>query len=499
MKSTIIFILFLFFAPYLYSQSIKKYSGSYGTGSATYSYFESKDFDRIYHGSFSYVSIDEWEKGKEIRVNGSFENNLKQGKWEFYSTLDQNKFDDVIPKDVCISNKIIGTYKNGAKSGAWEITSSQTECKPINAKVTYNNDTLVGVYYFEIPGVRFEKGQFDSNGFKTGNWTCTDYIEKTETIEKYKDGFCYFLISRDVETGKIYVKQDYTTKLDSIFAYDTLTIENESVHLSVKPAYKVIYQNDKYYGHSFYERKYLARNSLVSNNDASYFNFYDVYWDKFIESRMSLVTIGDKSAEKVHVPAKILIKSALKSNKTEITKINEVENKYSLLIEDGQKYIQLGEFLKGIEKYKLAKEIKQNDWYLDKLMNEASVMLENEEKNKECEQLQNYINNTHSRIFESYTDSNPKHLDKLNALYYKYLIVYETKMPENINDRYDLLLNIKKVQKKVFNIYTCNPKELSKKADLIKEIEQKLKKVTDPVIISSIITNFSSNDIQLDL
>ena len=60
------------------SQDTKTYSGPYEGGKATYQYYETKDLERVFHGTFNYVPDAILGEGK---ITGRFFHDKKDGTW----------------------------------------------------------------------------------------------------------------------------------------------------------------------------------------------------------------------------------------------------------------------------------------------------------------------------------------------------------------------------------------------------------------------------------
>ncbi len=186
------------------AQVIKKYNGTYNTnvsfdgdnyansegGIASYSYYENKDFERIYHGTFLYES-----KYHEIKINGSFKSNKKDGYWvyknEMYYSVETVK----------------GKYINGVLQGLWVYQEINKKSKKVlkESIVNFKDGILVGKYFLKID--KFKAiGNFDSNGRGVGEWLINYKIEGGDKIEikrKYENDIITWSLKRNISNGEI--------------------------------------------------------------------------------------------------------------------------------------------------------------------------------------------------------------------------------------------------------------------------------------------------------
>lgn len=192
MKKCLILLLIVTFFK-VNSQNIKVYNGAYKRGFAKYEYFENKDYERIFEGSF-YYSAD-----NITTVKGTFKNNKKTGVWTYINNFKNSKM--II--------KTEGKYSNDRKIGLWTYSKIQLDAKLKSYSVSLNfqNDTLVGK--INLPNL---KGQFDNKGKFVGNWNYKK--DNMEFIAEFRDNILIKLIDRQISDG--FINSKYIPVLDSI-------------------------------------------------------------------------------------------------------------------------------------------------------------------------------------------------------------------------------------------------------------------------------------------
>lgn len=164
MKNLILLSILILFNAF--SQDIKTYDGEYedsyggtGNGHAIYQYFENEDYERIYHGNFSYQStLNTNDRNSLTIIKGKFKNNKKVGDWIYSREY----------KKLGYQTTIKGKYKEGLKDGQWSFYQkgyNELSANGITYYLTFKNDTIIG----EI-NINELKGNFDEKGGYTGKW-----------------------------------------------------------------------------------------------------------------------------------------------------------------------------------------------------------------------------------------------------------------------------------------------------------------------------------------
>ena len=227
MKWTLLIIGFLALANLANSQTLKTYTGNYEGGSATYQYYENENRDRIFHGQYQY-------KERNLKINGQFNNNLKDGIWSF------EYYDDNYNFYAIESKKFIGKYDNGRMLGEWNYsyyrkdkkTNKVEESQKMTANFSNNNFakkySLKEENMYHANGIKKLdiKGQFNKTGLLDSTWVIK-YVQNGydfETYFKYKDGILYGSFSRNLSNGEIIENFDSTSFINQfINNYDTLS------------------------------------------------------------------------------------------------------------------------------------------------------------------------------------------------------------------------------------------------------------------------------------
>lgn len=176
-----------------YSGPYEDSYGGYGNAQAIYQYYENADYERFYHGDFSYASnLIGNDRNSVTSIEGKFDNNQKIGNWSYSREY------KILKKTIIIK----GNYKRGLKNGQW--TYYQKGLNDISANgITYvlnfRNDTLVGE--INLAGL---KGNFNGEGEYIGEWY--DKRGDRETIAEFKNNILIKLLDRKISTGEIYSK-----------------------------------------------------------------------------------------------------------------------------------------------------------------------------------------------------------------------------------------------------------------------------------------------------
>ena len=103
-------LIFLFINVFnVECQTLISYQGVFNNGTAKYSYYEDKDFNRKLQGPFSYI-------GNLFNVKGQFLADKQTGRWNITAT---NKVYSNIRAKVLINTNISGNFKDGNFDGQW--------------------------------------------------------------------------------------------------------------------------------------------------------------------------------------------------------------------------------------------------------------------------------------------------------------------------------------------------------------------------------------------
>lgn len=232
------------------NKSTQTYSGNFENGSATYSYYENDNYERIYNGDFKYSGNVENYDGLVFNINGDFLNNLKEGKWVFsiknikspvlrilnykdkalFQFLLSTGSGNLTKKQIQVlenainngsievfqtySSTLSGHYIAGKLDGIWSFKEIPTGGKdfelgnwvsPINSAVSFKDNHLVGNFLYKLDENNYVEGQFNHNGDIDGKWTTKWVAEgiEFENVSEYENGSLIKMIERNTSTGEI--------------------------------------------------------------------------------------------------------------------------------------------------------------------------------------------------------------------------------------------------------------------------------------------------------
>lgn len=220
-----------------YNQNIKTYSGVYKGnnthGEATYSYYENQEYERIYHGKFSYSGAQNRNPRVILKIEGSYIENKKNGAWSFYFTNPNKDY----------SFTLEGQYNNGNLNGNWVYSSSnktigygkpdpdpKKNMETEKYSVNFDNNIFTGQFKYEhvFRGKLKESvdGNFNEDGLWDGEWIHRweneSYLNPVEGIYEFKDGVVQKYIIRNISTGEIIDKFNNEEFVELFFAaYDS--------------------------------------------------------------------------------------------------------------------------------------------------------------------------------------------------------------------------------------------------------------------------------------
>jgi len=517
----------------IYAQSIKTYTGNYSeaetSGQVTYQYYENDNYERIYNGDFKFTTGN--PDGSKLtnqlykEVTGKFKENWKDGLWSY-----KWKNED-----------ITGYFKMGLPNGEWIFNEYDFRTnKFVNVqKATYKDGKLSGAFYFKgnlvYSSSAETNGVINDEGYLDGNWTIKwGYVED---IRKYKNGILYFRLVRDTETGFVAYKVDSTNFINEIFtnldkenmtsnvgntkyqianSYST-EIEKDAI-FDRKRDYYEKYNEDKYgWGKDY--TSYVKDDFIIASLDNWHGKFYGItkgekdvknYYKRTIinfdeteegKSKKiyeTLIAEGDKLFEaKKYETAIKKYNSALSIKKEEIYPKSQMEKAKELLslnveyektIDKAYSFYRSQKYDEAIQTFQLAIEMQDKISYpfenteSSNLVNYSDKaypqkMIESSKKEK----LTNNINSlkieieaTHSQYAREYA--------KKQKLYSAYLIIYNYQV-QDLEQKYEHLLNLKKVQENLRGLLNENSKS----------IEKQLSGVTDYQTILNIL-NTKQND-----
>lgn len=179
------------------AQSLKTFSGNFEQGSAVYQYYENSQFDRVFHGTFSYT-------GSMFDMKGNYVDGQKDGQW---SITANDKLFSGRGGSIKLNTKITGSYKKGKLEGVWSYTNlirfaADKEEDKETSTATFSGGHFVDKvsYIASWPENHSVNGEFDNLGFMTGNWTYINGSEKDEI--KFMKGVAYWRLLNNTSTGE---------------------------------------------------------------------------------------------------------------------------------------------------------------------------------------------------------------------------------------------------------------------------------------------------------
>lgn len=200
----------------LSAQSLKTYNGAYDRGSATYTYYEDNEYNRIFQGNFSYTGI-------MFNAKGQFEKGKENGKWTIWAT---NKVRQNPGGKFIINTAITGNFSDGDFNGLWSYSNSMRLWNFYSKKYDANDDKQTSIANFKNnhfigklsytanwPSATKIDGQFTNSGMLDGTWLFESKSKRH--IVKYLRGVAYSRLSQEKSTGEklvFYDKLDFVTK-----------------------------------------------------------------------------------------------------------------------------------------------------------------------------------------------------------------------------------------------------------------------------------------------
>lgn len=203
-----------------FAQTTQQYKGPFGTGKATYDYYENAQADRIYNGAFSYA-------GDLFSYTGKFKDNNRQGLWKI-SALNKVYAND---KKIKVQHNagVSGIYTAGKMDSTWNYVNTikffnpktkkpGTKVDKIVSKAQFTNNHFVGAFSYERTtpaGKTVCTGQFDAAGFPDGVWS----IKSAREIEeiKFQNGIKISYFKKDLTTGDKKQSSDSTEFVKSFW------------------------------------------------------------------------------------------------------------------------------------------------------------------------------------------------------------------------------------------------------------------------------------------
>lgn len=232
MKSKFIHLFAFLQTFFLYSQTIKTYSGNYENGIATYQYYENADLERVMQGSYLY-------KYGQYSFIGIFKEGKKHGNWKIIRNNDNKYSTECCFKEVVTVNFNMDSLNGNA---LYVKTDNRTGKVLSKSVANFKNNIIVGKYsYFDIEFGESYNIKFDDFGYLDGN-NQINYIEDKKNYEhiiKSKEGFIVYEMKREKSTGSVNLIDR------SNFIKQLLANYNSSLGASFIPEVKFKKKNDQ--------------------------------------------------------------------------------------------------------------------------------------------------------------------------------------------------------------------------------------------------------------
>jgi hypothetical protein len=273
MKKLFVLVGLIFANINLYSQSLKTYSGNYDinsyefnlfnpgllTGTATYTYYEDKDYNRVRQGSFKYTGTNKMANRVQsitysVNVIGKYKESKKDGLWQVDIKI--------VSTSGTLSRTFKGVYLNGVANGKWEINSSVTKNgKMATSKQVLNFAENVIIGPFEYTDGNYKiNGSLNKEGHFNGNTLVLD--KDDEYRFEFKNGLLIDFVSRHLPSGRIYDR--FKAEAKNIETFDKLRTEKDTTVLNNIP-YTIEYDQNS-------GAKFLINRILISKFTKEYTN-----------------------------------------------------------------------------------------------------------------------------------------------------------------------------------------------------------------------------------
>lgn len=346
-----------------FAQQLKTYNGEYDlrsyevdvlgispdllNGTATYSYYENEDLQRIRSGKFNYTGKLSINGGSATAsISGNYSENNKDGKWSVNQYVEVPEIRQ--PGRVstpATSGKLnfAGTYKDGLPNGLWTSTLSVTQKgKTITETYTLNfsKNVIIGNFKKTTNDGTDNSisGTLDNNGYFTGKTIVKE--EGSEYQLTFNNGLLVSGIGRSIQSGNIF--ENFKISEDELTIFNQLLNEKDSSIIDEIP-FKIVD------GRNNYEIDKLISNKFINTMKSG--SLYDVTpGDLSIDENKKYNWIGFK--------IRVLEKSETKTQK--LARLNaelkaKEENLKRLEYEklEGNLKLQYEEKIKRIEAYHL--------------------------------------------------------------------------------------------------------------------------------------------------
>lgn len=331
-------ILFLIFSFEVQAQKNQTYNGPCTLkngieGNCNFQFILDKN-DTIKQGNFNFINIDENKETFEaVEIKGFYNNNLKNGKWEYgFKNIKKGPLYSLENNTLIYSTSgfqktISGTYSAGNANGNWftleqKIENSEPSDTLSFVKTNYSTGRIVG----EI--IAFNKdfdliGFTNKEGFADKNWTIQHKKTNATEIRVYDNGIlkehCFAkngdtTICRYVDFEDKLIDSNFWENIDMTKKYfKLLNFNHLGIEINKKDIQDTLYSVKIENTNNFILQTF---NNLTENNSFNIGNFID----------------GSNSLEKVKV--KVIKQPFSNEEKNQIKKSQELYNQNKSLVQD---------------------------------------------------------------------------------------------------------------------------------------------------------------------
>jgi len=222
MKILITLLTVLIYNTSIVGQTVKTYTGTFENGKATYQYYENKDYERIFDGTFTHNNNQKDGYFTNLTyhtTSGRYKNNKKTGPWEEKWSSKEPKYPDSYSE-----GSIKGSYDSSMKIGKWICDSKSVSGAKVvvkNITLNFKKNVLVGA----VSSGTYMNGNLSADGIFEGEWNIKN--KENEYIAEFYNGIFIKLIVRGSENGEILFR--YSIEKDSVQNQNYFTLHEKSL------------------------------------------------------------------------------------------------------------------------------------------------------------------------------------------------------------------------------------------------------------------------------
>jgi hypothetical protein len=221
-----------------FAQQLKTYSGEYDInsnevdvltipanylkGTASYTYFEDENLNRIRSGNFTYNGkLSRNGSLVTVSISGKYDKNKKNDNWNVEQTISGS--------GVSVVFNFNGTYKEGLPNGLW--TSKQTliqngKTGGFTISMTFTNNIINGEFKITPVGEATESitGNLDKNGYFTGKTIVKKGGDEYQLT--FDNGLLISSIGRNLQSGNVF--NNFKINEEQLAIFNQLLVEKDS-------------------------------------------------------------------------------------------------------------------------------------------------------------------------------------------------------------------------------------------------------------------------------